>query len=247
MANVTKQGQFWDRVTEQVQPLAEARQLIESLIPTEQIRGSDVLDAGCGAGDFSAALAQIGARAVGGMDISPGSLRLAQAKTPSATFALGSLTELPYRTASYDVIWSWGVLHYVPDTQSALQEIARVLRPGGVALIHTLRTGFLSSLEVSTARVFSRGPRWLEPLVLNVGERVVPPVMSLMTGRRPEEHTSKSVRQKLHEMLYVQKTFTFDQIASGLGTGVQATEVHPNIPTLIKHETSITVMVRKHG
>jgi len=247
MANVTKQGQFWDRVTEQVQPLSEARQLIESLIPTDMIRGRDALDGGCGAGDFSAALAQIGARTIAGLDISAGSLRIAQSKTPSAAFSLGSLSALPYPAASRDVIWVWGVLHYVPDTQSALQEIVRVLRPGGVAVIHTLRTGFLSSLEVNAARIVSLGPRWVEPLALDVGERLVPPVMRLMTGRRPEEQTSKSVRQKLHEALNVQKTFTFEQLASALGSAVETTEVHPNIPTLIKHETSITVMVRKHG
>src|SRR5258708_3103395 len=102
------------------------------------IRGRDVLDAGCGAGDYSAAMSQIGARTVAGLDISAGSLRIARSKTPSAIFALGSLSELPYPAASYDVILLWGVLHYVPNAQAALHEIVRVLRPGGIAVIHTL-------------------------------------------------------------------------------------------------------------
>src|SRR5258708_15967559 len=215
MANVTKQGQFWDRVTEQVQPLAEARQLIEALVPVDLIRGHDALDAGCGAGDYSAALAQIGARTVAGFDVSTGSLRIAQDHTPSANFGQASLSELPYRSASFDVIWSWGVLHYVPDSQSALHEIGRVLRPGGLAVIHTLRSGFWSSLENGTAKVFSAAPSWVEPIVLNTGERVVPLVTRLITGWRPEEQTSKTVRQKLHERLFVPgnlHTFTFDPL-----------------------------------
>src|SRR5260221_1987012 len=142
MASVKGQGQFWDRVTEQVQPLAEAQQLIEALIPANEIRGRDMLDAGCGAGDYSAALSQLGARTVAGFDVSAGSLRIAQGKASAAKFLQASLSELPYRAASFDVIWSSGVLHYVPDAQSALREIMRVLRPGGIAVIHTLRCGF---------------------------------------------------------------------------------------------------------
>ena len=157
------------------------------------------------------------------------------------------LSELPYPAASYDVIWLWGVLHYVPDAHAALHEIVRVLRPGGIAVIHTLKAGFWSSLELSAAKVFIYGPRWVEPLVLNVGVRVVPLVTRLITGRRPEEHTSKSVRQKLHETLFVLRMFTFEQLATELGATVEVTESHPPVPNLLKRDTSITVIVRKHG
>jgi ubiquinone/menaquinone biosynthesis C-methylase UbiE len=250
MASVKGQGQFWDRVTEQVQPLAEARQLIEALLPANEIRGRDVLDAGCGAGDYSAALAQLGARSVAGFDVSAGSLRIARGKASAENFLQASLSELPYRAASFDVIWSWGVLHYVPDAQSALREIVRVLRPGGHAVIHTLRAGFWSSVELGTAKVFSHAPKWVEPLVLSTGERVVPLVTRLVTGRRPEDHTSKSVRQKLHERLFVPgnlKTFTFDQLAAGAGPTVEVTEAYPPVADLLKRDMSITVIVRKHG
>jgi ubiquinone/menaquinone biosynthesis C-methylase UbiE len=248
MTNTIKQGQFWDRVTEQVQPLAEARQLIEALVPADMIRGHDALDAGCGAGDYSVALAQIGARRVAGFDVSTGSLRIAHDHTPSANFGQAGLSELPYRGASFDVIWSWGVLHYVPNSQSALREIVRVLRPGGIAVIHTLRSGFWSSLELGTAKVFSAAPGWVEPIVLNTGERVVPLVTRLITGRRPEEQTSKTVRQKLHERLFVPgnlQTFTFDQLATGLGPLVDVSEAHPPVADLLKRDMSITVIARK--
>src|SRR5215510_13679291 len=86
MASVKGQGQFWDRVTEQVQPLAEARQLIEALIPASEIRGRDVLDAGCGAGDYSTAMSPLGARTVAAFDVSAGSLRIAQGKASAARF-----------------------------------------------------------------------------------------------------------------------------------------------------------------
>jgi ubiquinone/menaquinone biosynthesis C-methylase UbiE len=250
MVGVKGQGQFWDRVTEQAQPITEARQLIESLIPADQIRDRDVLDAGCGAGDYSAAFLQIGARRVTGFDVSARSLRLAARQSETARFAQASLSELPYRAASFDVLWSWGVLHYVPNTQAALREIVRVLRPGGVAVIHTLRPGLWTSLELATAKVFSSAPRRLEPIVLSTGERLIPFVSRLITGRRPEEQTSKTIRQKLHERLFVPgnlKTFTLQQLTTGLGPSVEVTEARPPVADLLKRDMSITVIARKRA
>ncbi len=248
MTHLSQQGQFWDRVTEQAQPIAEALRLIESLIPPDSIRDRDVLDAGCGAGDYSAAFLRAGARTVTGFDVSTGSLRLAHHQSPAGRFMQASLSELPYPTASFDILWSWGVLHYVPDSQAALREIVRVLRPGGIAVIHTLRTGFWSSLELSTAQMFSRAPHWVEPVVLATGERVVPLVTHILTGRSPAEQTSKTVRQKLHERLFVPgnlTTFTLEQLAKGLGSSVVTTEAHPPVADLLKRDMSITVVVRK--
>ncbi len=249
MPDVLKQGQFWDRVTQDVTPIAEARHLIESLVPAEMISGQDVLDAGCGAGDYSAAMAQIGARRVLGLDVSIGSLRHAKEQTPSGIFAQASLCNLPYRTDSFNVIWSWGVLHYVPDAQAALHEIVRVLRPSGIAVIHTLRAGFWSSLELGTAKVFSAAPGWVEDVVLGTGVRVVPMISRLLTGQSPETQTSKPLRQKLHERLFVPgdlHTFSFERLAAGLGPAAKVSEAHPPVSDLLKRDMSITVVVRKN-
>ncbi len=249
MVSVKGQGQFWDRVTEQAQPIAEARQLIESLIPAGSITDRDVLDAGCGAGDYSAAFFQVGARSVSGFDVSAGSLRLAASQSPGQ-FVQANLSELPYCAESFDVIWSWGVLHYVPDAQAALLEIGRVLRPGGIAVIHTLRPRFWTALELATAKVLSSAPRRVEPVILATGERIVPLISRLLTGRRPAEQTSKTVRQKLHERLFVPgnlKTFTLQQLAAGLGPSLDVAEAHPPVADLLKRDMSITIIARKRA
>ncbi|MEH2513480.1 ubiquinone/menaquinone biosynthesis C-methylase UbiE [Nitrobacteraceae bacterium AZCC 1564] len=54
---------------------------------------------------------------------------------------------LPFQDQSFDIVYSWGVLHHSPDTQCAFKEVSRVLKPGGVARImvyhkHSI-TGFL--------------------------------------------------------------------------------------------------------
>ena len=42
---------------------------------------------------------------------------------------------LPFEDASFDIVYSWGVLHHSPNTQQAVNEVHRVLKPGGVARV----------------------------------------------------------------------------------------------------------------
>jgi SAM-dependent methyltransferase len=42
---------------------------------------------------------------------------------------------LPFAQGSFDLVYSWGVLHHTPDTQRAIDEVHRVLRPGGRAKV----------------------------------------------------------------------------------------------------------------
>jgi 2-polyprenyl-3-methyl-5-hydroxy-6-metoxy-1,4-benzoquinol methylase len=97
------------------------------------------LDAGCGTGVCSLALAER-ARRVLAFDLSGGSLRTAHRLAEGAgakrvAFAQGSLLQLPFRDAAFDLVWSWGVVHHTADPVRALDELARVLRPGGTLVL----------------------------------------------------------------------------------------------------------------
>lgn len=42
---------------------------------------------------------------------------------------------LPFADSSFDLVYSWGVLHHTPDTERAITEVLRILKPGGMAKI----------------------------------------------------------------------------------------------------------------
>lgn len=80
-----------------------------------------------------------GARAYG-VDISEPTLRQAQtafaAGTPAALLgAVGDVRDLPFRDGSFDAIYSMGTIEHFADTEGAVREMARVLAPGGRAII----------------------------------------------------------------------------------------------------------------
>jgi len=101
-------------------------------------RDRDVLEAGCGIATDGAQFARSGARYTG-IDFSPSALRHAQARFRmeglDGQFVQGSILELPFETKSFDLVYSMGVIHHIPETEQAVSEFHRVLRPGGRAIV----------------------------------------------------------------------------------------------------------------
>jgi len=94
------------------------------------------LDVACGTGDIAFALAERGAR-VTGLDLTLRMLQLARAKTPSRPsvgFTTGDMMALPFGDARFDLVTAGYGLRNVPSLQPAIDEIRRVLRPGGLLL-----------------------------------------------------------------------------------------------------------------
>ncbi|MCA9590291.1 MAG: class I SAM-dependent methyltransferase [Myxococcales bacterium] len=94
-------------------------------------KGLDVLECGCGTGLILDRISQFAKRAAG-IDLSPGMLE--RAKQRGLDVREGSVTDLPFDDASFDVTCSFKVLAHVPDLGRALSEMARVTRPGGIIL-----------------------------------------------------------------------------------------------------------------
>jgi ubiquinone/menaquinone biosynthesis methyltransferase len=98
--------------------------------------GTRALDLAAGTGDIAFALAARGAR-VAALDITHRMLQLASGKaTPSApvTFVTGDMMALPFQDGAFDLVTTGYGIRNVPAIDPAIDEIRRVLRPGGVLL-----------------------------------------------------------------------------------------------------------------
>jgi malonyl-CoA O-methyltransferase len=118
-----------------------------------------VLDIGSGTGHFSDRLAQRFPRAeVIGLDLAEGMLRQARAGTrgESARWLCGDAEQLPLAGASIDLVYSSLALQWCESPGPALAEIARVLAPGGQALIATLGDDTLWELRAAWRAVDAR-------------------------------------------------------------------------------------------
>lgn len=122
---------------------------IKTGLGPEDIRGKTVLDAGCGMGRFSDVVARWGAARVVGVDISRSVEAAARnlERLECVALAQADLRNLPLRPASFDVVFSIGVLHHTPNTFESLSGIARMVKPGGTLAVW----------------VYERRLRWTQP------------------------------------------------------------------------------------
>ncbi len=99
---------------------------------TEALAGRSVLDAGCGMGRFAEVCADAGAE-VHGVDLSR-AVESAAANLrdrPNVRVYQADIMNLPFADASFDFIYSIGVLHHTPSTQAAFGRLPRLLKPNG--------------------------------------------------------------------------------------------------------------------
>lgn len=114
----------------------------------DQHAGERVLDVGCGVGWLCRHFAAGGAE-ITGVDITYQATKLTRKRCElhelPCTVVQGSAEQLPFDSGSYDFVTSAGVLHHTPDTARSVDEIFRVLRPGGRAMISLYYKSWLIS------------------------------------------------------------------------------------------------------
>lgn len=155
----------WD--SDYYHPIAEHyySQAIQTMLRLMEVQPTaTVLDAGCGPGVHSIRVAQENCR-VCAIDISETMLQEAKKRVERAgmsdniEFQKEDLTALSFPDASFQYVFSWGVIIHIREIEKALDELARIVAPGGkLALYVTNKTALDYTIEPAL-RFFLRKPQ----------------------------------------------------------------------------------------
>lgn len=126
--------------------------------------GEKVLEIGVGAGSDFLQWVRAGAQAYG-VDLSSESVhhvreRLAVYGVAAADLRVADCEALPYPDDTFDLVYSWGVLHHTLDTRRAIAEAVRVCRPGGRCKIMIYHRYSLFALFLWLRRAVLAGRPW---------------------------------------------------------------------------------------
>lgn len=103
-----------------------------------KFKGKRTLEIGVGLGADHQKLAEHGA-ILSGIDLTPRAINHTKRRFElmglNSELQIADAENLPFEDNSFDAVYSWGVLHHSPDTQKAVHEVYRVLKPGGMAKI----------------------------------------------------------------------------------------------------------------
>ena len=104
-------------------------QMVTHFLPAKK----NFADLGCGTGQSSSLLSKY--HQITGLDISPLFLKEAQKKFPQINFIKGDITQLPFKSNSFDGAGCFNVLEHISVPQKAIVEMIRITKKGGLIFI----------------------------------------------------------------------------------------------------------------
>jgi ubiquinone/menaquinone biosynthesis C-methylase UbiE len=149
------------------------------------LKGRSLLELGCGIGLDTIEFARHGAD-VTAIDLSPRCIDLAQCLLASynlhANFELADAEELPHSASAFDIVVARGILMYTPYASRVVDELFRVLKPGGETnvLLHNRLSWYVFLAKLSGTNLFYEGED--------------PPINRLYSRRQAQQLASKFPR-----------------------------------------------------
>jgi ubiquinone/menaquinone biosynthesis C-methylase UbiE len=169
--------------------IEEARYRVEPFIPRfaefERWHDKRVLEIGVGVGSDFVRFARAGAR-LSGIDLTDASIELVRRRlameTLEAELHVADAEALPFADSSFDLVYSWGVLHHTPDPERAVNEVRRVLAMGGEARIMLYSRRSWVALGAWLRYGLLRGMPW-RPFTALIGDHIESPGTKAYTQR----------------------------------------------------------------
>jgi SAM-dependent methyltransferase len=200
----------------------------------------DVLDAGCGIGRHAYFAARYGARSVTALDLSEAvdTARETLAQFDDVRIVQGDIMRPPFQFpdegGGFDLIYSIGVLHHLPDPRAGFLSLARLLRPGGKIAVwvyghenNEVVRNVIEPLRRLTTRIpapLLRGIAWPLAMVFYCTVKGIYPMLSLTPARTrlPLFRYITSLRSFGFQEIY---TIVFDQLVAPTAAYIRGDEL----------------------
>lgn len=197
-------GKNWDSYSTLIDQgrIEEAEKALLRLIPPEDFRGHSFLDIGCGSGLHALAAAELGVARVMAVDLDPDSVATARAVLSNNgvlipwTAETVSVFDLdPNRHGTFDIVYSWGVLHHTGSLWEAVDKAAAMVAPNGLLAIALYRRTRLDAFWKFEKRLYAHAPRIVQRAISACYVAAFRLAM-LLTGRSFTDYTAnyKSAR-----------------------------------------------------
>jgi 2-polyprenyl-3-methyl-5-hydroxy-6-metoxy-1,4-benzoquinol methylase len=156
--------------------IVEAENSLKLMLNVNDLKGFSFLDIGCGSGLFSLAAARLMAKSIHSFDYDTNSVEcclelkrrfFSQMETWSIDQA--SILDHGYldKLEKFDVVYSWGVLHHTGQLWKALENTAKLVKPGGILFIAVYNDqGLASRIWLMVKKLYNKTPSFLRFLIL---------------------------------------------------------------------------------
>ena len=155
--------------------IEEATKGLLKLIPSESFKEASFLDIGCGSGLHALAAARLGVSRIMAVDIDPNSVATSQAvlarnhvKTPYQAETLSVFDLDQKRQGTFDIVYSWGVLHHTGQMWEAIGKAASMVAPNGLFVFALYRKTHLDLFWKIEKYIYAFAPRAIQNVISKI-------------------------------------------------------------------------------